>query len=222
MRARGYQQVHCTRDAFSFPVAWPPLRTPPKRAGETEATRRRVRRRLDWLPGPPEARPGSSPASRATGSATRGVGGTAGVCSSGEALTNIGAIPRDGFQHCIGLTRAPRAPGCSARRTRGLPREHLRPHHAVKGGQFRDGLWLECSREWTGRRYGNQEGRCSASIRSPTADTRGWAALVQRICAVDLRTYPTCRGPLRFVAVITQVSAINQILEHLARRNAPR
>ena len=222
MRARGYQQVHCTRDAFSFPVAWPPLRIPPKRAVETEATRRRVRRRRDWLPGPPEARPGSSPESRAKRSATRGVGGTAGVCSSSEALTNIGANPRDGFQHCIGLTPAPRAPGCSARRTRGLPREHLRPHHAVEGGHFRDGPLLECSREWTWRRYGNQEGRCCTSIRSPTADTRGWAALVQRICAVNPRAHPSCRAPLRIVAVITQVSEINQILEHRARRHAPR
>ena len=53
---------------------------------------------------------------------------------------------------------------------------------------------------------------------APTEATRCWAALWQQIVEVDPLAYPTCRGPMRLVAFITQPSVIDQILTHLRTR----
>ena len=58
---------------------------------------------------------------------------------------------------------------------------------------------------------------------APTEATRRWAALLQQIFEVDPLTCPTCDGPMRVVAFITQASVIDQILAHLqTRRTRPR
>ena len=46
------------------------------------------------------------------------------------------------------------------------------------------------------------------------------AALLQQIFDVDSLACPTCRGPMRIVAFITQTSVIDQILTHLRTRAA--
>jgi hypothetical protein len=53
---------------------------------------------------------------------------------------------------------------------------------------------------------------------APTEATRRWAALLQQIVEVDPLACPTCHGPMRVVAFITQTSVIDQILTHLRTR----
>ena len=53
---------------------------------------------------------------------------------------------------------------------------------------------------------------------APTKSTRRWAALLQQIFEVDPLACPTCHGPMRIVAFITQTSVIDQILTHLRTR----
>jgi len=55
---------------------------------------------------------------------------------------------------------------------------------------------------------------------APTEATRRWAALLQQIFEVDPLACPTCHGPMRIVAFITQTSVIDQILTHLRTRAA--
>lgn len=56
---------------------------------------------------------------------------------------------------------------------------------------------------------------------APTEASRRWAALLQQIFEVDPLACPTCRGPMRILAFITQGSVIDQILTHLRARPAP-
>jgi hypothetical protein len=56
---------------------------------------------------------------------------------------------------------------------------------------------------------------------APTEATRRWAALLQQMFEVDPLACPTCHGPMRIVAFITQTSVIDQILTHLRARPAP-
>lgn len=53
---------------------------------------------------------------------------------------------------------------------------------------------------------------------APTEATRRWAALLQQVFEVDPLVCPTCRGPMRIIAFITQASVIDQILAHLRAR----
>ena len=53
---------------------------------------------------------------------------------------------------------------------------------------------------------------------APTEATRRWAALLQQLFEVDPLACPTCRGPMRIIAFITQTSVIDQILTHLRTR----
>ena len=46
------------------------------------------------------------------------------------------------------------------------------------------------------------------------------ASLLQQIFEVDPLAYPTCRGPMRIIAFMTQASVIDQILAHLRARAA--
>ena len=55
---------------------------------------------------------------------------------------------------------------------------------------------------------------------APTEASRRWAALLQQIFEVDPLACPTCRGPMRIIAFITQASVIDQILTHLRSRAA--
>jgi hypothetical protein len=55
---------------------------------------------------------------------------------------------------------------------------------------------------------------------APTEAARRWAALLQQIFEVDPLACPTCHGPMRVVAFITQVSVIDRILAHLRTRAA--
>ena len=55
---------------------------------------------------------------------------------------------------------------------------------------------------------------------APTEATRRWAALLQQIVEVDPLACPTCRGPMRILACVTQASVIDQILTHLRARPA--
>ncbi|MDA1081673.1 MAG: transposase, partial [Gemmatimonadetes bacterium] len=55
---------------------------------------------------------------------------------------------------------------------------------------------------------------------APTEATRRWAALLQQIFEVDPLACPTCHGPMRVVAFITQASVIDRILAHLRTRAA--
>ena len=50
---------------------------------------------------------------------------------------------------------------------------------------------------------------------APPEVARRWATLPQQIFEVDPLACPTCRGPLRIIAFITQALAIDQILTHL-------
>jgi hypothetical protein len=61
----------------------------------------------------------------------------------------------------------------------------------------------------------------SAPRLAPTEASRRWATLLQRIFEVDPLACPTCHGPMRVVAFITQASVIDQILVHLRARRAP-
>ncbi len=56
---------------------------------------------------------------------------------------------------------------------------------------------------------------------APTEAARRWAALLQQIFEVDPLACPTCRGPMRILAFITQTAVIDQILTHLRARPAP-
>ena len=55
---------------------------------------------------------------------------------------------------------------------------------------------------------------------APTEATRRWAALLQQIFEVDPLACPTCHGPMRVVAFITQASGIDRILAHVRTRAA--
>ena len=55
---------------------------------------------------------------------------------------------------------------------------------------------------------------------APTEAARRWATLLQQIFEVDPLACPTCRGPMRIIACITQASVIDQILTHLRSRAA--
>ena len=55
---------------------------------------------------------------------------------------------------------------------------------------------------------------------APTEAARRWAALLQQIFEVDPLACPTCRGPMRILAFITQTAVIDQILTHLRARPA--
>ncbi len=57
---------------------------------------------------------------------------------------------------------------------------------------------------------------------APTEAARRWATLLQQIFEVDPLACPTCRGPMRIIACITQASVIDQILTHLRTREAHR
>ena len=60
----------------------------------------------------------------------------------------------------------------------------------------------------------------SAPRLAPTEASRRWATLLQQIFEVDPLACPTCHGPMRLVAFITQASVIDQILAHLRTRAA--
>jgi hypothetical protein len=53
---------------------------------------------------------------------------------------------------------------------------------------------------------------------APTEASRRWATLLQQIFEVDPLACPTCHGPMRVVAFITQASVIDRILAHLRTR----
>ena len=55
---------------------------------------------------------------------------------------------------------------------------------------------------------------------APTEAARRWATLLQQVFEVDPLACPTCRGPMRIIACITQASVIDQILTHLRSRAA--
>ncbi|MFN8859912.1 MAG: hypothetical protein ACK5ZR_06315 [Gemmatimonadaceae bacterium] len=55
----------------------------------------------------------------------------------------------------------------------------------------------------------------SAPRLAPTEASRRWATLLQQMFEVDPLVCPTCHGPMRVVAFITQPSVIDQILTHL-------
>ena len=55
---------------------------------------------------------------------------------------------------------------------------------------------------------------------APTEAARRWAAVLQQIFEVDPLACPTCRGPMRIVAFLTQPSVIDQLLTHLRTRAA--
>ena len=57
----------------------------------------------------------------------------------------------------------------------------------------------------------------SAPRLAPTEAARRWAARLQQIFAVDPLAGPTCHGPVRFIAFITQASLIDKILVTPAR-----
>ncbi len=59
-----------------------------------------------------------------------------------------------------------------------------------------------------------------APRRAPTEAARRRAALLQQIFDVDPLACPTCRGPMRIIACITQASVLDQILTHLCTRAA--
>lgn len=61
-----------------------------------------------------------------------------------------------------------------------------------------------------------------APRRAPTEASRRWALLLQQLFEVDPLACPTCHGPLRVVAFITQASVIDRILAHLRTRAARR
>ena len=53
---------------------------------------------------------------------------------------------------------------------------------------------------------------------APTEASRRWATLLQQMFEVNPLVCPTCHGPMRVVAFITQPSVIDQILTHLRTR----
>ena len=55
---------------------------------------------------------------------------------------------------------------------------------------------------------------------APTEAARRWATLLQQVFEVDPLACPTCRGPMRIIACITQASVIDQLLTHLRSRAA--
>ena len=56
---------------------------------------------------------------------------------------------------------------------------------------------------------------------APTEAARRWATLLQQIFEVDPLACPTCRGPMRIIAFISQRSVIDRILTNLRTRAAP-
>ena len=52
----------------------------------------------------------------------------------------------------------------------------------------------------------------SAPFLAPTEVARRWAALLQQFFEVDPLACPTCHGPIRMVAFISQASVIDQML----------
>ena len=60
----------------------------------------------------------------------------------------------------------------------------------------------------------------SATRLAPTEASRRWATLLQQSLEVDPLACPTCHGPMRVVACMTQASVIDQILAHRRIRAA--
>ena len=58
----------------------------------------------------------------------------------------------------------------------------------------------------------------SAPRLAPTEASRRWATLLQQMFELDPLVCPTCHGPMRVVAFITQPPVIDQILTHLRTR----
>jgi hypothetical protein len=82
---------------------------------------------------------------------------------------------------------------------------------------------------WYANRPRGMRGKAAAAVPpaivpapplAPTEASRRWAALLQQIFEVDPLACPTCRGPMRIIACITQASVIDQILAHLRPRAA--
>jgi len=56
---------------------------------------------------------------------------------------------------------------------------------------------------------------------SSKASKRSWARLIQKVYEVDPLVCPKCRNEMKIIAVITDPSEVNKILECLKRNNAP-
>jgi hypothetical protein len=56
---------------------------------------------------------------------------------------------------------------------------------------------------------------------SSKASRRSWARLIQKVYEVDPLICPKCRSKMKIIAVITDPSEVNKILECLKRNNAP-
>jgi hypothetical protein len=80
-----------------------------------------------------------------------------------------------------------------------------------------------------GARRRRRAGAAGPRPRAPAGTNRGQspmgegptAALLQQMFAVDPLACPTCLGPMRILAFITQTAVIDQILTHLRARAAP-
>ena len=49
----------------------------------------------------------------------------------------------------------------------------------------------------------------------------GWAELLARVFAIDMKSCPKCSGELKIVAAIVEVTAIRKILGHLGLPDKP-
>ena len=56
---------------------------------------------------------------------------------------------------------------------------------------------------------------------SNKASRQSWARLIQKVYEVDPLICPKCRSKMKIIAVITDPSKVNKILECLKRNNAP-
>jgi len=53
------------------------------------------------------------------------------------------------------------------------------------------------------------------------ASRRSWARLIQKVYEVDPLICPKCGSKMKIIAVVTDPSEVNKILECLKRNNAP-
>jgi hypothetical protein len=71
----------------------------------------------------------------------------------------------------------------------------------------------------------NAENAQAANVSNENAPKKkhrmGWAELLARVFAIDMKSCPKCQGELKIVAAIVEVSAIRKILGHLGLPDKP-
>jgi hypothetical protein len=89
----------------------------------------------------------------------------------------------------------------------------------TKGKAVKDGSLAKFGYKATPRKKSSQDPEMETV--SNKASRQSWARLIQKVYEVDPLICPKCRSKMKIIAVITDPSEVNKILECLKRNNAP-